>query len=290
MHDLTRTLEGQPWAIRPQTLETMVRMVRAHAVPPTAAQPERTASTSGAVAVIPVIGPILQRGGGGLFSFLFGGVSSERLAATVSQYASDSSISAIVLEFDSPGGEVYGADEAAAVIRKARAQKPIVAVSNSLMASAAYWLGAQATEIFVTPSGEIGSVGVYAAHVDESKALEKEGYTVSLIASSPEKVLGNAVEPLGDEGRAVLQAQVDGYARDFEAAVAKGRGVTMEKVRSDFGKGRVFRASEAVTRGIADREGTLEDAIRRAAYLARVKGAGPAAEVEWERMKLGLMQ
>lgn len=289
MHDLTRTLEGQPWAIRPQTLETMVRMVRAHAIPPTAAQPDRPASTSGSVAVIPVIGPILQRGGGGLFSFLFGGISSERLAATVSQYASDSSVSGIVLEFDSPGGEVYGVDEAAAVIRKARTQKPVVAVANSLMASAAYWLGAQATEILVTPSGEIGSVGVYAAHVDESKALEKEGYTVSLIASSPEKVLGNAVEPLGDEGRAVLQSQVDSYARDFEAAVAKGRGVTMEKVRSDFGKGRVFRAGEAVTRGMADREGTLEDAIRRAAYLARTKGAGPAAEAEWERAKLDLM-
>jgi capsid assembly protease len=288
MHDLTRVLEGQPWAIRPMVLEHMVRVVRAGMPAHMAATPS-AAAKSGNVAVIPVTGPITQRGGG-IFSLLFGGTSSENLAGTVMQYAADSSVGAIVLEIDSPGGEVYGTDEAATAIREARAAKPIVAVASSLMASAAYWIGAQATEVFVTPSGEIGSVGVYAAHVDESKALDQAGFKVSLIASAPEKVEGASTEPLTDEARATIQAQVDGYARDFERAVAKGRGVSVEKVRSDFGAGRMFRAGAAVERGMADREGTLADAIRRAAYLARTKGAGPVAEVERERIRLELMR
>lgn len=225
---------------------------------------------SGSVAIIPVSGFLTQKQT--LFSFLFGGTSVDALASEVVGAMRDTSISAVVLDVDSPGGSVHGIPEAAAKIRAARGPKPLYAVANPMMASAAYWIASQADEVIVSPSGLAGSIGVLLEHVDMSAALEREGVKVSVIRYGRNKAMGHPAEPMSEDARGEMQSTVDHFGRLFDSDVAKGRKVSVEKVRSDFGEGKVFTAEAAASAGLADRVGTIEDVVRSA------MNAKPAAE------------
>ena len=126
---------------------------------------------------------------------------------------------------DSPGGSVYGVSELADEIMNARAQKPVIAIANSLAASAAYWIGCSASELYVTPGGEVGSIGVWQAHFDYSQALAAEGVTPTLISAGKYKVEGNPYAPLGEDALGFMQSRVDDYYAVFTKSVARGRGV-----------------------------------------------------------------
>ncbi|MCC7371633.1 MAG: S49 family peptidase, partial [Chloroflexi bacterium] len=151
-------------------------------------------------------------------------------------------------------------------------------------ASAAYWIASSADEIVVTPSGEVGSIGVFTAHEDISAALEAEGVTVTLISAGKYKTEGNPFEPLSEEARGAIQARVDDYYSMFVRAVARGRGVKPADVRGGFGQGRVVGADEAVRLGMADRVGTMAQTVERLA--GRRGGAGSRAEDERRRFEL----
>jgi ClpP class serine protease len=127
-----------------------------------------------AVAVIPLQGVLTPRGGG-LLALLFGGTSLEQFAAQIRQAAADPSVSAIVIDSTSPGGNVYGVEEAADAVAQAARQKRVVSSANAVMASAAYWIGSAASEVVISPSGEIGSLGVMAKHEEVSKLQERLG-------------------------------------------------------------------------------------------------------------------
>lgn len=284
--DLTLTqlvsdFSAEPWAILPERfaalLNAIARMDAAWSAPEAAARP--APALSGNVAVVPVSGVIFPRGGG-LWADLFGGTSAERLTLAVQQAAADTNVSAIVLDVNSPGGSVAGVTEAAAAVRAASAQKPVVAIANHLAASAAYWIAAQAGELWVTPSGEVGSIGVFAAHQDMSKMLEDAGLKVSLISAGKYKVEGNPYEPLTDEARAAIQERVDDYYNAFVRDVAKGRNTSVDAVRGGFGEGRTVGAVAAKREGMVDQVGTLSEAIASAAKLARAaqRGSPRAAE------------
>lgn len=235
-------------------------------------------------AVLPVYGTLLPRAS--QMDEDSGMVSVNRLRATFRALVADPEVSAILLDFDTPGGSVGLIQEFGAEIRAARAKKPIGAVADTLSASAGFWLMTQATPglQFVSPSGLVGSVGVITAHEDISKALEQKGVSVSLITSqkAPFKAEGNPYEPLGAAARAEAQARVDSYHADFRRAVAAGRGVTVDVVDEQFGGGRVYRATDAVSRQMADRVGTFEDALSAVLQAAaeRSPGKGPRAEAD----------
>ena len=108
--------------------------------------------------------------------------------------------------------------------------------------------------------------------------LEQEGVKITLISAGKNKTLGNPLEPLSDEGREEIQKRVDGFEDMFVRAVARGRGVALRTVRDTFGQGLVFGADEAVRLGMADRVGTLHDAIALAAKRAGVKTTRAAAD------------
>jgi signal peptide peptidase SppA len=180
---------------------------------------------------------------------------------------------------------VYGVEELAAEIYQARGQKPVVAVANSLAASASYWIAASADELVVTPSGEVGSIGVFAMHEDMSGLMEQMGVRVSLISAGKHKTETNPFEPLTDEARAALQEQVDGYYEMFVRAVARGRGVGVADVRGGFGEGRLVGAKEAVRLGMADRVETMEQTIGRLSRRHR-NGRSAAADLDFRRRRL----
>lgn len=148
------------------------------------------------------------------------------------------------------------------MIFDARGKKRVVAVADQLMASAAYYLGASAEELVVTPSGEVGSIGVYMVHFDWSGAFEDAGVRATIIRAGARKAEGNPYEPLPEEAVAHFQSLIDDYHDLFIQAVARGRGVSAATVRESFGQGRTYTAQRAVERGMADRVATIEEVVR----------------------------
>ncbi|QIJ75067.1 S49 family peptidase [Methylobacterium sp. NI91] len=232
-----------------------------------------TASAPTSIAVIPVIGIISHRAP--LINDMSsgGGTSTQQVGAALRAALADPAVGSIVLDVDSPGGSVNGVPELADEIFAGRRKKPIIAQVNALAASAAYWIGAAASEVVMTPSGEVGSIGVYMMHRDVSVAAAADGLKITFVSStdSPFKVEGNPYEPLSDEARRHLQVEVDRYMGDFLSAVARGRGVSAAKVKSDFGQGRTVGARDAVRLGMADRIATLRQT------LTRLSSSTPAA-------------
>ncbi|MCB1765828.1 MAG: S49 family peptidase [Candidatus Competibacteraceae bacterium] len=173
------------------------------------------------------------------------------LARQFAAALADPQAKAILLNIDSPGGEVAGAFQLADQIRAARGVKPIHAIAGDLAASAAYLIASAADTLSVTRTGEVGSIGVVMCHVDFSGALAQEGIRVTSIYAGAHKVDGNPYQPLPAGVQADLQAQVDHYYGLFvDAVVASRKGVTPESIRAT--EARVFTAEQAVHMGLAD--------------------------------------
>jgi signal peptide peptidase SppA len=288
---IRRALAGKLWYVHEQKMQEMlafleIKLAGGSSVPEViesiravnqaaAARSQQTAARPGAIAVIPVYGLIMHRqmadiSGGS------SGTSTAVLSAALQQAVADPGVSSIVLDIDSPGGDVDGVDELAAEILIARKQKKITAVSNCLCASAAYYLAAQASEIVVSPSSLTGSIGVYTMHEDDSAMLEAAGIKLELIKFGENKAEGNSLGPLSDSAREHLQQIVDTYGNAFEKAVARGRGIKQDEVHSKFGQGRVFDAKTAVRIGMADRVGTLADVLAQVSSGSKGSGSGRA--------------
>jgi signal peptide peptidase SppA len=258
-----------PWAILPHKLEALKEIVERHANGDKLDAAEIESRIHGAsrpadrrvnsVAVLPLFGTIFPRAN--LMTDMSGATSAERFGAQFAALLRDPEVGAIVLDVNSPGGAASGIEEVSKQIFDARGQKPIVAVVNHLMASAAYWIGSSADEIVITPSGDAGSIGVFAVHEDWSVALDKAGIKVSIIKEGKYKAEGNPYEPLSEEARAAIQTRVGEVYDAFVEAVARNRGVKVAVVRNGFGEGRVVGARESVKLGMADRIGTLEETV-----------------------------
>lgn len=295
---ILRSFDGSLWAILPEKMDAILGFISARAsgitldaemVEAMAASNRsgETAEIRRNVAVIPIYGTISQRIG--LLELASGGVSTERIGKQFDAMVADDNVGAIVLDIDSPGGNYAGTPELADKIMAARGKKPIVAVANSMAASAAYWIASAADSISVTPSGQIGSIGVLAVHYDQSAANEAEGIKPTYITYGKYKAELNPDSPLSEEARDCLQSSVDEAGRTFVAAVAKHRGLKASEVESGFGQGRMFSAKEAIARKMADREETLETAIIRLATAHRVT-TGRRNAIKLQRQRLALEQ
>lgn len=226
---------------------------------------------AGGVAVIPMHGIIAHRAS--LMSSSTGGTSIQGLRSKLREAVADPNVGAIVLDADTPGGSTDGLPEFATELRDARASKPIVGVANMMAGSAGYWVLSQCSEIVVSPSSSVGSIGVLGAHEDRSKMNEKRGVKTTLISAGKYKTEGSPFEALSDEARAALQAKVDEFYSMFVGDVARGRGVSADAVRAGFGEGRMVTAAQAVKAGMADRVGTLDETV------ARLRGPGTPTTV-----------
>jgi HK97 family phage major capsid protein len=226
------------------------------------------ASTPKLTAVIPVFGILVNRVAS--LDISETGTGVDALAQQFRQAMANPDVRNVVLLFDSPGGSVYGIDEFAQEIFDARGQgKRIVAQIDPLAASAAYYLAAQADDIYMTPSGEAGSIGVRAMHQDLSKALAAKGIAVTHISAGKYKVEGNPFEPLSDDAKAFMQQRVNEYYDAFVKAVARGRDAKVADVRNGFGEGRVVGAAEAKKLGMVDRIATFEETLARIGASAK---------------------
>lgn len=269
---VVRAITEHPWAIVPSVLETILGVMQARLdgvrltadelqakVGDRTGRPE--AQRVGSVAILPLHGVLSQRMN--LFAEISGGTSTEVFGQQLRATLADPEVSAVVLDVDSPGGSVFGVEELAQLVYQARGDKPIVAVADSLAASAAYWVAAQADQLVVSPSGQVGSIGVFAVHEDRSKANETAGVKHTLVKAGRLKAAGNEFEPLGEDAQAVMQSNIDEYYDLFVRAVARGRGVAPSAVRAGYGEGAALPARPALTAGMVDRIETLSDVVTR---------------------------
>lgn len=286
-----------PWAILPAKLavirELIVLRAEGQRLSPEeikaameieAARNRQIMNGGSAIAVLPVVGTLIPRGN--LFMESSGAVSVQRLTKSFRAALNDPEISSIILDIDSPGGQVGGIEELAEEIYQARGKKPITAVANTLAASAAYWIATAADELVVSPSGEVGSIGVFAMHEDISGALDKLGIKVNLIAAGKYKTEGNPFEPLGEAARAAVQERIDDFYDMFTTAVARGRGVRQSDVAAGFGEGRMVGAKQAVRLGMADRVAPMSEVIDGLMADIRQRQALQAAQTDFRRRRL----
>jgi len=221
--------------------------------------------TEGEVAVIPISGPLMKRRS--FFSFLFGGSTYLDISRAINAALNDDQIGAIMLAIDSPGGTISGVEAVSDLIFEARKQKPIIAYSDGLLASAAYWIGSAAEVIVADKTARIGSIGVLMIHTDYSKADEKRGIKETYITAGRYKAIGNNSEPLSSEAREYIQSELDYIYSIFVDTVARNRDVETEKVLSDMADGKIFIGSQAKDAGLIDRIGNYSEAAGIAASM-----------------------
>lgn len=251
------------WAILPEMLETIASVAEREseyhgnlqALEARLGRPlgnTLTATVRDGVAVIPVEGPLFRRAN--LMTEFSGATSYEVVARDFAQALADPTVSAVLLNIDSPGGEVNGASELAQMV--AAADKPVWAYVGGTVASAAYWIASAADRIVTADTAIAGSIGVQSGYtVRDPKPGEKAYRFVS--SQSPMK---NA-SPDTEAGAAQMQAMVDALAQVFVETVARNRNTSVETVLQSFGQGAVFVAAEAMKRGMIDSIGTFESTL-----------------------------
>lgn len=212
------------------------------------ARPSLIGNASANVAIIPIQG-VLTKDGPAWY-----GSNYDTIGRAVADAAANPDVKHIVLSVDSPGGEVTGLPETAALVAQAAKAKPVTAMVDGMSASAAYYLTSQANNIVLTPSGEVGSVGVRMMHVDVSKMLIDAGIKVTELASGDFKTEWSPYKPLSEEAIADMTPRLRSVHQDFINAVEAGRGarLTQDIRERRIGEGRMFSSSDALSHGMVD--------------------------------------
>lgn len=260
--ELFTAMCAETWAMRPHEMRMLSDQV--HERVAFAKLPRKLPKVQGSVAIIPMYGMITQRAS--IWQEVFGGTATESFGAAFTAAINHPKVGGVLIDVHSPGGTISGVPELADIINRGSQIKPVATISNTLMASAAYWLGAQVgggkKRMIAAPSAETGSIGVYRVHEDISEALALEGVKVTLLAVPEHKVEANPYEPLSDAAREHHMAQVEAGYEQFVADVARGRSVAKSVVKAGFGKGRMFNAQQAASMGLVDRVATRDEVLR----------------------------
>ena len=202
------------------------------------------------IAVIPVEGTLVHKLGS--IHPYSGMTGYDGIRALFAAAWDDAAVRAIVLDIDSPGGEVAGCFDLADQIFAARqtGEKPVWAILNENALSAAYAIASACKRITVPRTGYTGSVGVIAMHCDISKALTAAGVTVTLITYGERKADGADTAPFSKEARARWQADVDSMGDLFVATVARNRGLTPARVKAT--QAATYQGASGIGAGFAD--------------------------------------
>lgn len=254
-------IAGEPWAITETALHTILEIAARENESPQAVaaklgrnlQNTYSVTERDGVAIIPVTGPLFRYAN--LFTMISGASSYELIARDFTTALENPQIKGIILDIDSPGGEVNGVSELSNMVFAARGKKPVVAYASGDAASGAYWIASAADEIVVSETSALGSIGVVGMYQGKSG---KSAEAVEIVSSqSPHKRL----DPTTDDGRSRLQIRIDSMADVFIETIARNRNVSAENVQNHYGGGDVMIGAKAVSAGLADRIGSLEGLI-----------------------------
>ena len=226
------------------------------------------------VAIIPVLDTLVNRGA--WLDSRSGLTSYEGIAAQLRAAGQDPEVRSVLLDISSPGGEAAGMAGLADLIRSVRQTKPVTAFVNDMAASAAFGIASAASEIVISPTSILGSIGVVMLHADRSGELAAQGVKPTLIFAGSHKVDGNPFEPLSDAVRADLQASVDAHYRQFLDTVAAGRGRKLTADMARATEARTFIGVDAVRLGLADRIASFDEVLASLSEHTRSQAIRPS--------------
>ncbi len=213
-----------------------------------------------------------------------GAIGGESTAALIRAAREDRRTKALVLRVNSPGGEVYAAEEIRREVAQTRAAGiPVVVSMGNVAASGGYWISMNANRILAEPNTITGSIGIFGMYYTVPGTLAKLGIRSDGVATGPMAGAFDITRPLDPKVGAVIQAVIDKGYRDFVGKVAEARGKTWQAIDA-IAQGRVWTGRQALERGLVDRLGGLDDAVAEAATLARL---GKDYPVRYEEAPLG---
>jgi protease-4 len=223
----------------------------------------------GKIAVIFIEGEITGDSGGDIFG---GGAGSFAIMEQLKQAREDDSVQAVLLRLNTPGGSSPAAQEIGMEVEKLKqAGKIVVASMGDMAASGGYWIAALADKIVANPATMTGSIGVIMELQNLEELYRKIGIDIRVVKSGPHKDMGSSARELTPEERQILQAMVDDIYNQFVEVVAKGRKLSVERVK-ELADGRVYTGAQAKELGLVDELGNYYDAIKITAQMAGIKG------------------
>jgi len=278
LHVLTQIYDV-PWAITSEALNTIIEICeREQDIDAVAARLGRPLENAGGrseirngIAILGVEGPIFRYAN--LFTELSGATSIEMLSRDFHAALDARNVQQILLDINSPGGQIDGVQEFADQVREGAKVKPVTAYIGNLAASAGYWIAAAAPRVSAAESALIGSVGVVAAITDNRMAQERQGVKRYEIVSSQSPYKRPDVATA--EGQAQIQEVVDALADIFIGRLAGFRSVTADQVTSNFGKGKTIIARAAVGAGMIDDVVSFEPLVERLAAEPHARPTAP---------------
>lgn len=221
------------------------------------------------VAVIRVSGVIAMDSGDGVFSYE--ATTPEEFRNQLEQALHDSSVKAILVEINSPGGSVVASEEIAEAIKEARQKKPVVAWLGEIATSGGYYVASASSYIVADPGTITGSIGVISVFPEYSRLLEKLGINMTVIKAGEYKDFSTGYRPLTEEERRMVEEIIYDFYEQFIAEVASNRNLSEEHVRS-VAEGKIYSAKRAKELGLVDEVGTRRAAIKKAAELGGIEG------------------
>lgn len=199
-----------------------------------------------------------------------GTIGGDSLSRLIRQARMDRNIRAVVLRVNSPGGSVTASEQIYRELVALRsAGKPLIVSMSNLAASGGYYISAPADEIWASPTTLTGSIGIFSVVPTLDKTLNKLGVSVDGVGTTPLSGDGSLFRPLGETARALIQAQVDHGYDVFLQRVSSGRRKSTEQVDA-IGRGRVWVGRDAIEKGLVDKLGSFEDAVKAAARRANL--------------------
>lgn len=260
---LTERLLAKPWLVTPShfaTLHYLLNKAKAGfedmIVDPESDKDNVTMVVENGTAMIPIYGTI-GNNLGALERMCMECTDIRNVKGWLDQAVNDANVETIFLDINSPGGEVTYVDAVANYIKEAGKKKDVVAYCNDVMASAGYYLAAGANEIWAHPASCcIGSIGVYMAFLDESKAYEMEGVKLELVKAGKFKAEGMPGTSISDAYRDYLQQSVTETYNKFTAFVSSNR----NSISMDDMQGLTYDADEALKKGFIDK--IVEDPMK----------------------------
>jgi signal peptide peptidase SppA len=222
--------------------------------------------SSGGIGIIGIYGPLMHRVMAS--DYPSGGPTTYAEIKRAFDLAMvDDSVQSIVLDIDSPGGEVHGAFDLADHIFQSRGNKLITAVVNESAYSAAYLLASSADRIVIPRTGGVGSIGVIATHADFSRAEDEAGITVTHVYAGSKKADFSPHQPLGDEAHATLQGMVNDTYELFCDTVGRNRRISVKNIKAT--EAGIYEGKKAVSAGLADEVQAADKAIVNARGKSR---------------------
>lgn len=198
------------------------------------------------------------------------GISSSSIVKKLGKLARDSSVKAVVIRVNSPGGSAYGSEQMWHAVSVLKEKKPVVVSMGDYAASGGYYMSCNASRVLAEPNTITGSIGIFGVVPNVEGLVSKLGITFDEVKTNKYSNFGDISRPLTPEERNIMQGYVDRGYELFIKRCADGRGLSLDSINK-IGQGRVWSGADALQKGLVDGLGDLNDAIETAAQLAKLE-------------------